>query len=409
MRLVEALVYARIATQVLAVSLGVIFVGMLAYNLSRPVPPLAVIFNPNYACGKIDPVQLPKGVDADYSQADVQINTKSETMRFIPPIAYVYRIRYKGETFSLRERLFSVAHTLGFEQSKYTKPEPYLFRWEDYRRVLVADSRTGSFGYTFKREVLVNLEKGQLKFVDDAKPVAMRVLNMLGLLTGFEGVEVGTISPYIYSSRVNDFVKVDSISEASVVRVGFITTKPLLVFDLRYYSPKYRQDLDLSKIDFLAFYRQRDQLDPEYTKIFNVPTVGDHPYKGNPEIYVASDQGDLFRDSVAKIVYNNWDIVDEPCGTYPIKDANSIVQDIQKEPNKAKLVYLAPFGGDEYQTPSKVKIVTINITDVGLAYYAPGSQSGYLQPIYLLKGSGYDDKGTRYNMTFYVDAMLHHK
>ena len=405
MRLVEALVYARMLAQVFIVFTVVIIIGLFAYRALKPVPPLAVVFNPDYGCGPLPELKFTPVDGVSYADAEVQINTKKEALQFMPPIAYVYRIRYKGETFALRERLFNLAEQMDFDPNKYEKPEPYIFKWEDGRRVFVANSKTGAFLFSLKSSVLPVLKIGRITFADDAQRAAERVVSRLSLLQGYLEYKTGKPSYWVYSYPKKRFVKVDSGAEASAVRVDFFSRKPLLIYDLRYFSEKYRQKLDITRINYISFYKNRDKLlSQKYTREYVARTVGPKPNVGNPAVYVHSAEGRVFRDQIIKLEYLNWDILDVPCGTYPLRDIAAVTGLVVDK--RAILVYVAPFGADETATPRDLAIKRITVNDIELAYYMGPGGGEFLQPIYLVKAAGYDSLNRRYDMVFYVDGVL---
>ncbi len=411
MRLIEALIYTRIFSRVVIVAFAVIILGIFLFNLLKPTPPLAVVFNPDYGCGALPPIKFPEN-KVDYSRANIEINTQEEALRNLPPIAYVFKVQYEGETLALRDRIFNIVQILNFDADIYKNPKPYLLRWSDDQRYIIADTRTGSFIFSFNRKKLLTLPPGQIVFIDDAKSVAKSALSSLSLLEGYEDYDLSTLNfRFDLDKKTSEvkFERVDSLAEADAVRVDFFGKKTLLVFDYRLFLPEYRKKLNLSqKIDYVALYENRKKIDDRYRKEYVVKTVTDNAKVGNPSIFVHTNQKDLFKDQVARIQYFNWDIEEKPCGTYPLRDIPSVFNTIQNK--SAYIAYLGIFGGSEVKNYSDVRLVTISITDVELAYYASSTNwSEYLQPIYIAKGWAYDDQGVRYEIVFYVDAILQRK
>ncbi len=402
MKLIETIVYVKLLLRMLIAALLVMIIGYQVYNLLKPVPPLSVVFNPDYRCGTLPKLELPgpRYPNVSYGDASVEIVTKSDVTVYMPPIAYVYEVRYREETFQLRDRIFAIARTLGFDEDRYTNPKPSLLKWEDKSRTLLADLKTGSFLFSLKRKPLLVLSKGNISFKEDAVDIAKRVVNSLRLLQGYEGWDT-LVSYWVYD--LDGFKEVDALSDASMVKVDFLGKKPLLIFDIRYFDPRFRKKMDLRKADFVGFMTARDKLDSKYTRQFFVKTVGEAANIGNPQVFVHALKGKTYTDQVVKVEYYNWDIENIPCGTYPLISSTQAYDAIRN--STAYLAYIGRFGGNELEADSTLKIAKITINSIELAYYISKKWTGYLLPIYVVKGFGYDEQGSRYNLIFYVPAL----
>ena len=399
MRLIEAILYLRVFFRAFVIMFVVFFVGYFMWEALKPTPGITAVFTPDYACGVLPELKFPKsGYNVNYKGAAVEVNAPSDMLKSLPPIAYVYRVRYKGETFPLRERLFRIVETLGFNRDVYTNPQPYVLKWVLGNKYLTADTRTGSFLFSLNKTALVSLPVGKIVFLQDAIDEASAVVNGLGLLEGYDSFETQT-QPVRYT--LQGFVPVDSLAEASMVKVSLFGKKPLLVFDVRFFTPEYRKKVDISKINYRYFFEHREEIPEQYRKVYVVKTVGDDAKEGNPDVYVHSTVGKQFGEKVVRLKYYNWDIEDSPCGTYPLKNINSVVSDIKA--GNAYVAYIGLFGGDKYTNP--VTLTDITISKVSLAYFVSSLWSEALQPVFVVDAIGYDNARTRYDVVFYVDAI----
>ena len=393
MTLTEATFWTKILAKVAIIS---IFVLVLFYYLLLLIlknnPTNQPIFKPDNACGPIPKLTI-KGITYNPKAIDINIPAENDILPILPNIAYVYRIDVTGETFSTREKAMSLAKALSFNPQEFTKTDLTHYKWSDSLRYLTVDASTLNFEYSYSNwlPAIPNLELPPLQ---SSPLIAKNILQSLGLYSN----DIKSGDTQTFAVRLDGGEReVEAIQQAHVIRIDFQKRTMALVYDSRILQN------GASNANFEDFATADKSILPEEYKIFySASRVTDNPYTGNISVYIKGDGRDI-KDSLYRLIYNNWETEDRPCGTYAIISPAEALSKVKN--NQAFLVHISKRGGDRLNTLDASSLKSISIFNIELAYYEPKTRSSFLQPIYIAQGDATFIDGSKGYVFFYIPAI----
>jgi hypothetical protein len=405
MTLTETVFWSKIASKFFAVVVVLLIGGYYGYLYYKTIttPPEAV-FRASYKCGVLPKLDIVAQPGVVYGNAKIAVEAVRSSLPSVPLITYVYKIDITGETFETRDQAFRLATQLGFDKNAVEKvPGSTTYSWTDTKRraQLKVDTATLNFTYTHDDVVLPKVPNLQLPpTLFRAPDFAKNYLSSIGRFSS----EMRTGEKYAYPVTLNNgkVTSARSLDTAQLVRVDYQKSLTLLVYDLAITAPTYSGPT--SNIDFESFHKKYvpGEEIPKGHKVFAARRVGQTPITANVQVYFKDQSGDP-ATGIHQLIYNNWNIEEKPCGTYPILTAADALSEISL--GKGFITYLKETAGDPLANAPTKPIKEIRLYQMELQYYEANTVQQFLQPIYIAQGEATFEDGSRGEIAIYYPAV----
>ncbi len=396
MRLVEAVFWSKLIIKGVVGGI-LLFVGgyyFYKYFIYSPPAP-AEIFIPDYGCGTITVPQIPQ-LAIQLSDLVPEVTASQAISIKLPPIAYVYRIPFVGETFSTKTKAKQLASLLSFIPEHYTKPNPITLQWRDdaTKRTLTINTRAFSFTYSYDFDTYPRIPNQQIPATSSAPALANQILSTLGLQTE----DLANGRTLVYPVKFTDAKKhhmVDALIKAQAIRVDYQRPRVILKFDRRILKTKPQKQINFEK------YIDLDET-AKNTKTYKTFTVTTSPYNGNIHVFLKSNTYEILK-GLLRLEYNYLPIDSIPCGTYPIIKPETAITKIKE--GQAAIVALVKKTDKLTNLERIPKVSNILISRIELNYLEPAHAGSFLVPIYVVYGDVKFANGTLGEIVFYVPAI----
>lgn len=403
MTLTETVFWSKIFSKIFVGMIGAVIIGYYGYLYIQAIRRTPDdIFKPSYKCGQLPEITIEGQEGASYGQAQIYVEALRTSIKDVPRITYVYKISNEGETFQTRDSAKYLAGHMGFEKDNFTRvPGSTVYTWRSdiNKSTLRVDTSTLNFTFLKDDSQLPSAPNLQLPATLYRAPeYAKNYLSSLGRFTADYAGQKPQSYPVIMRNQ-KPYVA-QSIDDAQLIRVDFQKEDPLLVY----------QKSILSLTGFsgaVAFETWYDKAaagltpDPQY-QIFKARRVGKTPNISNVQVYMRNISGDP-ANGLQQVIFNDWKVVEKPCGTYPIIQPADVITEISK--GAGTIVSLRENTGDPLQPQQTQPLREIRLYQLEIAYYETPTLQPYLQPIYVATGEVTFENGAKGEIAVYVAAI----
>ncbi len=400
MTLIDAAFWTKIGLRLGIISLVLFVGGYYAYlAITWSSIPQSEIFKPDYACGILPELQIQQIAGTDLRNVSISVEAEKTTLTDLPPIAYIYKIDIRGQTFTTQQRASAIAQALGFRNAATipTDSAGRTYTWTDTTtgRILEVDTATLNFNFTYDLSKLPVAGKAPSSQV--AQQSAEAILRTIGVFDS--SVSEGTKLVYPITLNNNQIKEARSIQDAQLIRVDFQKSTTALRYDKRILTPTFPKTLPIDFIKYLD--TVVNSIQPENLKEYKAQRVSQTPITGNLQVYVQGTTENKI--NAFRIVSRNWETETLPCGTYPIIQSADSIRLIKE--GFGKLVYATERNGDRLDEHAVPQISSINILSIKLAYLETFDRQEYLQPIFVAEGEAIFTNGSQGFAGIYVPAI----
>jgi hypothetical protein len=359
---------------------------------------------------KTHTLEIPSLQLASGSEPIYEINTQTGKLDQIPLMANVYKYSTLGASLSAQNDAKEIAKDLGFNPEEIERSATdYYWDEDEFGRSLKININTLNFKMetNFTNSAALP-EEGSLPTTKEAESYATAFLRSHGWL--FEDYsEEEPITVDINIEPDGSFSEAKSRSEAELIRVDFVRSKPFLSINgNREGATVIKTALEKEYLDYKSTTRVVNSAEGKFdkyefkTEVFTLDTQ-----KSNISVYIGprddrKETGDG-NPNVYGTDYTGWVLDTEPCGTYPLISATQLATIIEN--GNGSLVYLNEKNGDDvvpYQ-PQRVSKFTVN--QVRIAYLDMLDRQTFLQPVYLVSGEATLGTGITGTFYYYIPAI----
>ena len=396
MRLVEAVFWSKLIIKAVVGGILLFVGGYYFYKFFIYSPPAPTeIFIPDYGCGTITIPQIPK-LDIQLSDLVPEVTASQAISIKLPPIAYVYKIPFVGETFSTKTKAKQLASLLSFIPEHFSKPNPITLQWRDKatKRTLTINTRTFSFTYSYDFSKYPKVPNQQIPATSSAPELANQILSTLGLQTEDLANGRTLVYPVLFTDAKNHHM-VDALIKAQAVRVDYQRPRIILKFDDRILRARPQKRINFEK------YIDLDEKS-KHTRTYKTFTVTASPYSGNVRVFLKANNYDVLK-GLLRLEYNYLPIDSVPCGTYPIIKPEAAIAKIKE--GQAAIVALVDKTDKLTNLQNIPPVKNILISRIELNYLEPTHSGSFLIPVYVVYGDIKFTNGNLGEIVFYVPAI----
>lgn len=406
MTLTEAAKFTRKGTKLFAISVGLILVGWIVYNILYPsakVPDDYLV--PNNKCGVIDELEL-SSLSLSTPNTNFSIETASGAIPVIAEVVNVFEYSNEGHNLWALEEAQMTAESLGFEPEDYARTGSTIYTWKNSasKQTLVIDTANQNFTLStdFKNNNIDTLPE-YLPNETDAKEIALNYLSQKNLLTQDYKDGYQEIFP-IEVTADGEFREASSISNADLVRVDLFRYKDLITIpteltDTNQIGGTLQEQLSQEESSYITTEQGEKEV-----KQYSTRVLTDSPVFGNIQIYLGGNEyANTSKPNVFGINYTNWTVGNTPCGTYKLITPQAAVKEVQD--GGGYLVHLLEDGGDRLITYEEKTVKNLTVYDVELVYLDLKEEQNFLQPVYAISGEAEFEDKVYGEFYYYVPAV----
>ncbi len=356
LRAIGLLIVVYIVVRVIIIPTGI--------NLYRSINPPKDL--PNVAYGKLDPIQFTEKTVLTDKPTYVLNTTTGRLPNNLPNKFRIYIYKPWIYSYSAGKEAFEQAQYLGFSEKNLSsdlKGEIYKWRNGDMDSTLEININTKEL------KVDTNLSNkayyyfpGSIRTytaVDSAKAMLSRI----GRFSDTHYSQ-GTQTVYLGKFEGNKIVNAATSSEAQIAKVNF------------------------------------------FRSVGEVPVVGPDKYEGLIYTYVGSTYREKEGASILKypkIRYKGRELNTTVDATYPLVPISQAWREVQK--GNGVISGILPRDQSHFETYQPVKVDTILINEIYLAYFEDINPCRYLQPIYVFEGAYTAKDGGKGDIAIYYPAI----
>jgi hypothetical protein len=300
-----------------------------------------------------------------------------------PDISYVYTIEEPSEKLLTFQNAQKTVEILGFDPSNFEENGATEVFWLKDNGVTSIFFDRVKRTWNMKTDLTNNFRFNQLQKLSNSRinNVAMNLLNKLDF-DGF-GFDSG-LSETIFLKREisGDLIKVNDFEQAQLVLANAYRILPLA---------------DLKPTD------EQPELLPGETKPSPVSgkVYTSNPYKGSATFLT---KGNNPTEDVYEFSFIDWEYGDE-VGAYPIVTPEEAWANIQR--GMGSLVFIQRQGDNllEQQEVLNVRKYVLEASQTEIGFYEPDVWSGFVTPIYIMRGRAELDDGRLASFIFFIDAL----
>lgn len=311
---------------------------------------------PEVAFGKLPALEIPQLPFKEGTSPEYIVDTKTGRLPTdLPDRAKVYKIILPSPTQLAGERAKNLATELGFSaEPKKLSSSDYSWEKAEEGKTLEINIITGRLSLKTDLKKLRLLQKGSPPSKAAAIEQASRFLSKLGLLN--EDYSLGRKEATYLQIEGVSLAKTENLAEAQLVRIDF-------------------------------FRGVEDQ-----------PITTPKPHEGLISVT-------LGKDKVPFVSYSFWPLNPLQSTTYPIKTPEQVWEEVAA--GQAKMVSLAPQGGDPFASYEPRAPETIFVRQISLGFFDSEKLQDYLQPVYILEGLGLTKDKQQLEYIAYIPAIAY--
>jgi len=401
----------------------VVIVLIVVSGIKQPTRPPEYL-NPNFACtetateflekAKIEIPSLP--IDPN-SEAIFELATPTGKVNELPSVVNVYKFENPTQRIYAQSNAKVLAGKLGFDKEKIIIPDTSTYVWKDEknRRTLTVKAKNLNFVLeTDASKIRSSTYNATVPSEQNAKATAQNILNLTGLKDSAEGYPTSNTNiTYINLNADGSFDMAPSPSDAELIRVDFFREKPMISISTELAGAD-RMVKELTAVTEEEPRTVKRTVNDKRIDLFTFDTRVVLPRSKNTNIsvYIGAENKDAKLpgglSSTYRIEYTYWPISLDPCGTYPLINTRTAVNEVME--GKGSIAYLYEKDGD-YVTEYKqrnVKRFRIK-SNVKILYYETPEEQNFLLPIYLITGEAVFDDDTTGSFDIYYPAIDYSK
>lgn len=416
MTLTEAAFWTRRFGVLIGGAVGLFIVTAFVIVIWPDPNPLPNYLQPDFKCTTtsaefashqlaLQSLQLAEGSDPLY-----EIDTQTGTLERLPLIANVYKYSNPGAILSAQSEAKEIAARFGFNPDNIQRSATHYYWTEnDFGLSLQVEINTLNFRLTGDFRSPTTLpESGSLPTSLEAKTIASGFLRANGwLLEDYQAEEPVTIDINIEPDGT--FSEAKSRSEAELIRVDFVRSKPFLTVRSDIDGAELiKESLEQEYQDYETSVRVMNTDDGKIDLYeFNTVVVNQDTQKSNISVYVGPEDDRKKTDDgppdIYAIDYSGWVIETDSCGTYPLISATELTTRIEN--GEGSLVYLNENNGDDVVPYQPKRVSNFSVKQVTIGYLDLTQQQKFLQPVYIVSGEATLGTGITGTFYYYIPAI----